>query len=283
LFIKEEKNNLTQRYRFYIDESGDHTYGEHPDHPQKRFLCLTGVILPYSMDELRFHDALRSIKEKYFKVHPDESNVILHREDIVGKRGFFFVLLDDNTCTNFNNDLLKLINDYWYIVIAVVIDKVRHQKLYGEAAFHPYHYCMSILLERYCGWMNLFGYKGDVMAESRGGVEDAKLKEAYIHLYQYGTNKKSAAFFQQSLSSREIKIRKKDKNIPGLQLADLLAHPCKQDILIDVNRIEDKRSDFVKRICEIVNGTKYNRHVTDGQTWFWGKYYLPNISSNNFK
>lgn len=268
---------MRKRFRLYIDESGDHTYKEHPDHPQKRYLCLTGVILPYSQENHDMEHALISLKNDHFSTHADGSPIIFHRKEIVEKTGDFCVLLDEEKCKDFNCDLLNIIEKQFYVVIAVVIDKIKHLEIYGGVAFHPYHYCMSILLERYCGWMKLHNYIGDVMAESRGKKEDRKLEKAYIDTYQHGTTLKDASFFQTSLSSKEIKIKKKTENILGLQFADLLAHPCKQDILLEVDMIEDKRSEFVKSICRHLNETKYNRKWGTNEVWFWGKYFIPNI------
>lgn len=263
-------SKLPTRYRLYIDESGDHTY-RHMHKEDRRYLGLTGVILPYSSNYTKFHDELQKLKDKHFPTHPDDP-LIFHREDIIQKRKRFVVLTNREKEQGFNVDMLTFIQEQEYIVLSVVIDKKDHQEKYGEAAYHPYHYCLTILLERYCGWLNRTGWKGDVMAEGRGGKEDRLLKDEYSRIHEMGTIFKSPAFFQQALTSKQLKVKKKSKNIAGLQFADLLAHPCKQDILIDQGKIGDKRSSFVKQICNCLNSDHYLRLGND--IWGNGKKFI---------
>jgi len=99
-----------------------------------------------------------------------------------------------------------------------------------------------------------------VLAESRGGSEDIQLKEAYKRVYNAGTRYREPDFFQDVLSSKEIKLKPKSKNIAGLQLADILAHPVKQSILQENKKISDPGNIFGEKICEVIK-IKYNRHL----------------------
>ena len=154
-----------------------------------------------------------------------------------------------------------------------MIDKKSHIERYQEAAFHPYHYCVASLLERYCGYLNFINAVGDVLAESRGGREDRQLKEAFIRIYDGGTLWREAAFFQRALTSKEIKLKPKTANIAGLQLADLLAYPIKQDILFEEDRISDPGDVFGKKICQVAVG-KYNKHIYQGHVRGYGRIFL---------
>ena len=69
------------------------------------------------------------------------------------------------------------------------------------------------------------------MAESRGGSEDRALAAEYRLAYSDGTQYMSSQTAQNALTSGEIKLKPKRQNIPGLQLADLLAHPVGRDVL----------------------------------------------------
>ncbi len=161
-----------------------------------------------------------------------------------------------------------------YTVITVVIDKKAHVERYQEFAFHPYHYCLGAMLERYCGFLHFNNAKGDVLAESRGGSEDKQLKEAYFNIYESGTQFRRPPFFQNVLTSKEIKIKQKQANIAGLQLADLLAHPLKQEILIENNRVQEVKEElFGGKICEIIK-EKYNRHYFQGRIEGFGKVFI---------
>lgn len=254
-----------------IDESGDHTYST-MNEPEKRYLGITGVIFGSEYYRDAFHQQFEDFKQKHFPHNPDEP-VILHRKELIGHHGPFWRLRDADKEKAFNEDFLKLLKEKDYLVISVVIDKKAHVDRYGAAALHPYHYCLVAMLERYCGFLNFFNAQGDVMAESRGGKEDIQLKEAYQRVYESGTQFRELTFFQKTLTSKEIKIKPKSANIAGLQLADLLAHPCKNEILFEQKRIQKWDEVFGTKVCQCVIG-KYNRHVFQNRVQGYGKVFL---------
>ncbi len=100
-----------------------------------------------------------------------------------------------------------------------------------------------------------------------------QLKESYRTVYESGTSFRKQDFFQKSLTSKEIKIKPKSANIAGLQLADLLAHPCKIEILHDRGHITQWDGAYEKRMCECIK-KKYNRHISNGQIQGYGKVFL---------
>ncbi len=51
----------------------------------------------------------------------------------------------------------------------------------------PYHYCLAVLLERFVYFLNRRGVQGNVIAESRGGKEDRRLKESFARLCEKGS------------------------------------------------------------------------------------------------
>lgn len=254
----------------YVDESGDHTYRS-LEQPEKRYLGLIGCF--FDLKEYPgFRDNLESLKGKFFSYDPDFP-LILHRKELVNRRGPFGRLSNPEIQESFNRDFLNLVKRWDFRVIAVVIDKKSHIERYAEAAFHPYHYCLASLLERYCGYLNFINAVGDVLAESRGGREDRELKEAFVHIYNRGTLWRDGEFFQGALTSREIKLKPKSANIAGLQLADLLAYPIRQDILLEEERISDPGDVFGKEICEAIK-PKYNKHLYDGRIRGYGRIFL---------
>jgi hypothetical protein len=260
-----------KRYRLYIDESGDHIYRKLED-PAKRYLGLTGIFIEGEYYRNTFQPGMERLKQKHFPHNPDEP-VILHREDIINRRGPFWRLRDVEKEQAFNEDLLQFMKEQDYRVITVVIDKKTHIERYDEAAYHPYHYCLAALLERYCGFLNFYNARGDVLAESRGGTEDQQVKRAYRKLCREGTWYRDSEFFQRALTSSEIKLKQKSRNIAGLQLADLLAHPSKQEILIEEQRINDPGDNFGKQICNRIQ-VKYNQQVYEEKIRGYGKILL---------
>ncbi|MFQ5793420.1 MAG: DUF3800 domain-containing protein [Candidatus Bipolaricaulia bacterium] len=260
-----------KRYRFYIDESGDHTFKE-LTYPAKRYLGLIGCFVEAEVYRTQFHPAFEDLKQAHFPHNPDEP-VILHRTALINKRGPFRRLHNPEAERRFNEAFLQFLFDQEYRLIAVVIDKKTHVERYGDAADHPYHYCLTVLLERYCGFLNHFNAEGDVMAESRGGREDRQLKAIYRQVYESGTYFHNAEFFQRVLTSKEIKLKPKSANIAGLQVGDLLAHPCKQEILITERRTEDPSDTFGRKICRCVE-PKYNRRYSDDRVKGYGQVFL---------
>ena len=82
------------KYRLYIDESGDHTTkGVTPAQWDKRYLCLMGCALGIEYCRETFNPAFEAFKRRHFDCDLDDA-LILHREDIVAKRGPFKVLSD---------------------------------------------------------------------------------------------------------------------------------------------------------------------------------------------
>jgi hypothetical protein len=133
---------------------------------------------------------------------------------------------------------------------------------------------LGFLLQRYCGLLNHINRQGDVMAESRGGTEDRLLKDSYRHVYDNGAWMNSATFFQQALTTRELKVKPKGANIAGLQLADILAHPVRQAILRGKGRIDRGQGPFGRRLLEVAE-PKFNRHLYDGRVEGYGKVLYP--------
>ena len=112
-----------------------------------------------------------------------------------------------------------------------------------------------------------------MLAESRGTQEDLQLKSEFTHLYETGTPHVSSLVFQRCLSSRQIKLRKKYQNIAGLQVSDLLAHPYKQDVLLDYGKIDSYYGKFGKKILEIAK-TKYNKWALFNKVDGYGRVFI---------
>jgi hypothetical protein len=157
--------------------------------------------------------------------------------------------------------------------VCVIIDKREHIDSYANP-WHPYHFCLSALLDRYCGWLNHYNAVGDVMAESRGREEDLRLKQAYRTVHGSGTWQFGRDHHQRALTSGEIKMQPKRANIAGLQLADVLAYPVRQACLVERGAVGDPGQVFGKRVADAV-ASKLNRREDTGEVWGYGKVWLP--------
>ena len=217
------------KYRMYIDEVGNSDLGA-SDSPNHRYLSLTGVIFDLIYVQEVVFPEVENLKKRYFNSHPDEP-VILHRKEIVNKRPPFDNLLDPTVEEAFNADILSLLANLEYTVISVLIDKLEHKNRYQTWRYDPYHYCLKILIERYVLWLQKQGSVGDVLAESRGGKEDRRLKDSFERVYNNGTEYIKPKMFSIYLASQQLKVKLKSNNIAGLQVADLIAHPSYRAIL----------------------------------------------------
>ena len=179
---------------------------------------------------------------------------------------------EPNILTKFDNGLLELVGQAQFKMVCVTIDKQVHLTRY-TSPFHPYHYCLAAMLDRYSGWLNYKNVVGDVMAEARGKEENLQLEAAYRRVYESGTLMFSHVHHQRALTSRDIKIRPKVANIAGLQLADVLAHPIKQACLIEKGRVPDTGGGFGKRLYQIASA-KFNLNELRRQVEGYGKVFL---------
>ena len=224
------------RYRIYIDESGDPTLSQ-VHNPDYRYLGLTGTAIEQQYYRTTFHHDLESLKQEHFPHNPDEP-IILLRKAIMSRIWPFHKLQDPDKNAMWEKGLLEFLNKAQMVLFTVVIDKKDHLAQYGQAAFHPYHYCMQVLLERLRGFLRSYGGIADIMAEARGWRnEDKRLQQAYENMWCVGTYYIPGQEFQKVFTSKEIKFRTKSHNIAGLQATDLIAAPAKLAILADNNII----------------------------------------------
>jgi len=262
------------RYRLYLDESGDHVFRDVED-AAHRFLCLLGCWFR-NPAYLQFHEDLEAIKTRHLSHHPDDP-VVLHREDMVNARKAFKHLRDPAKRAVFDDDLLHVIRSADFHVTAVVIDKAILRRKYGEAAAHPYHLGLGFMLQRYAGYLNHINRVGDVLAEARGGVEDRLLKDSYTRVFERGVwGMTNAGAFQSALTSGELKLKTKAANIAGLQLADLLGHPVKNWVLQQYGYGTANLKPFGRRLMEIVPG-KFNRQLYNDKVEGYGYLLYPRI------
>ena len=96
------------------------------------------------------------------------------------------------------------------------------------------------------------------MAESRGGLEDKRLKASFERLWANGTEYLPSELFQKVLTSRQLKVKLKANNVSGLQLADLFAHPSRNEILQEQGLLDKPIAPFAKRVIQIL-ARKYDQ------------------------
>jgi hypothetical protein len=208
-------------YRLYIDESGDHTY-KGLTNPHRRYLGLTGVLIRHQAYNPTIPDQLEALKKKFFSYDPDRPPILVRR-NLVNKKSSFWVLRDPTVNAQWEADVLAFLGSMPMTIFTVVIDKLTHLQNYPTNTYNPYAYSLAVLLWRVRGFLNYYGGTADIMPEARGNNEDNQLLAEYVNLHVYGSYYGTAAEYQAAFPDANLLFRKKEHNVAGLQIADILA------------------------------------------------------------
>lgn len=183
------------------------------------------------MIELDYHERILSQKFKEYKQnHFGSSDIIIHTAEIVRRKGIFQKLTDKSFREYFYNNTNRIMEELDYQIIACAINKNSHLKQYGLAAIDPYMLSLRILVERFVLAVKEKGVEiGHIVAESRGEILDNELRLAWMDLRTRGTEYVSATDVRRYVP--ELHIRDKNRNIAGLQLADLVVSPIGRFVL----------------------------------------------------
>lgn len=172
---------MIKKYRMYVDEVGNSDLKASVD-SNHRYLSLTGVVFDFAYVKEVVSPQIENLKQKYFYSHPDDP-VIFHRKELVNKKYPFHSLRDLEVEKKFNLEFLDFLERTIFFVLTVVMDKLEFCQQYTVWRKDPYHYCLEVLVERFVLHLQSIGAVGDVMAESRRGKEDIRLKDAFHNLY----------------------------------------------------------------------------------------------------
>lgn len=176
------------------------------------------------------------------------------------------MLQDRNLNNRWEAQLLEFIDSLvpYTQVFTVVIDKKKHLEDYPFQTFDPYIYSLTVLLNRVRGYMYANGGKADVLAESRGKVEDEQIQRAYKSLLQNGSHFGDGPYYRNYFPVAEMIIKKKDQNVAGLQIADLFAY-AQRVLTIQENQKPFPRppSEFTQKLNSKVNRmvNRYGRYM----------------------
>lgn len=236
------------------------------------YLSLTGIALDSAYVESVFVPELEHLKKSYFGGHPDDP-VILHRSEIVRCAPPFEVLRDSSVCLRFNAQLMEHLERWTYTVFTVSVDKAAFNAAFRATRPDPYHRSLEVLASRFAAWLESRGATGDVMAESRGGHEDQRLKESFRQVCETARTLHPNSPVATRLTSRELKVKPKQNNIGGLQLTDLVAHPALL-ASIDERQGSPRRSSFGGRLITMLDQDKYARDAA-GQIIGTGRVWIP--------
>ena len=262
-----------KQFRLYLDECGTEDYAC-VDEPSGRYLSLVGIVMEQGQ-AIPATDNLNIIKDKFFKRHPDDAPVVFHRTDIVKYRGSFQSLRDEAVRSVFDRWWMHYLTVTPYEVICVVIDKRAMQRKETWRIKHPYHYAMSVLVEKYALFLGLRGGHGDIRPESRGRKKDDALQAAFDNVRTSGTYYVGPGTVQERLPARALKFRVKADNVTGLQICDSLAKPAQDFVLLRRREIE-KTAPFSRSIQGLLESEKFYRSLGGSpRIWGYGVKFLP--------
>jgi len=256
---------MTQ-WRMYIDESGDHTY-KHTANLDIRYLGLTGVLIIKDYYDTHIQPELENLKRRIFKYDPDDPPILV-RSMIKNRKSWFYVLQDEELNEQWEEEIIDFIQGLkrYMQVFTVVIDKKKHLENYPVQTFDPYAYSLHVLLNRSRGFLLKRSEKADVLVECRGKVEDQQIVKAYTGLRTAGSYYGDADDYKKVYPAEALMLKRKETNIAGLQLADIIAFGQKVQTILENNKPYTRPlSRFTVRLNNAVNPmvNQYGRYLLE--------------------
>jgi hypothetical protein len=203
----------------FVDESGDH--GLQSIDAAYPVFVLVFCIVNKSDYAKTWLPAVTEFKFRHF----GHDQIILHERDIRKDVGSFVFLRDRARKHAFLTELTDLVSRLDMTVVASVI---RKDWLAGQYAYpsNPYEIALAFGLERVHMWLNRSGGSGgtSVMIECRGRREDEQLELEFRRICAGGN------FRRATLNFTPVFVPK-SANVPGLQIADLIARPIGRHVL----------------------------------------------------
>ena len=252
-------------YRLYIDESGDHSY-KHVSELDKRYLGLTGILINKRAYDTMFQAQLEQLKQVYFHYDIDAPPILVRRE-IIDRKGVFIVLRNRELNAKWEYSILNYFASLipYAQVFTVVVDKEKHIKKFPVDTFDPYKYGLVVLLRRVRGYLKKHG-QADVLAEARGNPLDKQLKTAYRKLHTGGERYGGAEEYQEVFPAEDIMVKRKDQNVAGIQIADLLVTGQTLETILKHGKPPPHQpSAFTKRLNSVVAPmiNKYGQYLLE--------------------
>lgn len=202
-------------YFLFLDESGDHSL-EKIDSQYPVFV-LGGALIA-AKDYASVDKTFKAMKKKVF----GDEGIILHTADLTRNCNGFERMKESEFRGRAFSEINRVMEQMPYQVLGCVVRKEQHLVEYGLSAIDPYHFSLSVVLERAFFAIKKTG-KLYLIAESRNATLDRILETAFLELKIAGTSRLPPV--ELSAIEAELIIRSKKRNVSGLQIADLLVSP----------------------------------------------------------
>jgi hypothetical protein len=240
-------------YLVFVDESGDH--GLDTIDPGYPVFVLAFCVINKADYVGQIVPAIQRFKLKHF----GHDNIILHEREIRKDIGDFAFLKSREKKEAFLGELTQIVAEAPFSLVCSVIRKEALKKRYSNPG-NPYHIALGFGLERvhyYLQGQGAGSAKTHVTVERRGRREDAELELEFRRMCDGGN------YHGQNLPL-EIVFADKKANLPGLQLADLVARPVGMNIL---------RPEQSNRAFDVL-AEKFYKNAT-GKPQGWGLKCFP--------
>lgn len=238
-------------YQVFVDESGDH--GLESIDTQYPVFVLAFCIIAKSDYSRVVLPAITDFKFRHF----GHDQVVLHEREIRKDLGDFSILRDKQRKQSFLDELTKIID---LVPMTIIASAIRKDILVDRYAYpnNPYEVALGMGLERVGRWLSRRGQgRATVVVECRGKREDDELELEFRRVCAGGN-------YNGEVLPLEPRFVSKAANVPGLQIADLVARPIGRHIL------DPKQSN---RAFEVIKG-KFDRSP-NGVVRGWGLKVFP--------
>ena len=179
------------------------------------------------------------------------------------RKSHFGVLRETRLNAGWEAGLLKFLAFVPMHVATVVFDKKHVGGAIKQGVLEPYHRCLGELLDVVGHWLiEQRDGMADVMVEGRGKKENSDLLEFYLRLRETGVNELKADLFKTLMPKESLLFGKKQNNIAGLQVADIIA--AEQKILA-VQEAKGPESYPIGTYGQRINEAISDKLVPDGR------------------
>jgi hypothetical protein len=256
----------------FIDDTGN-VHDACSGHPQNRYAGIVGVILDLNYIHSTFDASFEKLKIRHFGVTSEGNSHILHLRRMKKAEGPFSHLKFACCRKRWEDDFFSMYSRASYSVIAACVDKVTFRQRHPNWSSGFYKMLVGNAIERYFYFLMAKDSLGDVVSEATNSKLDGVLKDLYREFYQNGTDDIPGQTLRPKLTSKEIKIEPKSRNVPGVQLADLLAATCFSHCK-QIYAEGPAYDSFAMRVADLMEREKFYRD-TKGNPHRYGRVWRP--------
>jgi len=273
-----KKNHTAPNYLMFLGRSGDESWHV-TDDIERRYYGITGLIFPH-----------RSYMREF--VREAQDIIIKHQIPLDFK-------FEYHSKENYNNDLLGLLKKSKFIIIAVVIDKYVQAYVKPGTRGNFYASNLNDIITIFVNYLNIqkkIICLGSVIGPHVGS-QPSRSRKAYEELLKQGTGTRSATYFKQTLTAKNLTERptwpdniteermgkepltvEKCKELRisdylGLKLANILTKTVTMDICLENGIRPDKMGQSDKLLLEVLKAKYWKNPCTMDAVGF-GKVFI---------